>query len=316
MQHETKPSQSGADSAATADHATGSPVETADPTSETTQIPAEAELVPSFLHEIARTMQAAVDRERGRIVAAAANTLEAHVEQVRRRAAAEAAELKRLAEEDVDHIRAWSAAEAERIGRETENRIGARRENLDRHLRQHDALVEREIAGASVAVEEYRVELDRFVATVAEEQEPTEIARLAKQLPEPPRVEEIASAARADAIAELSRSEASADGASKKPDVVGVMGPRPVSQAVGAKAKESEPAQTAGATPQESAPAPTADVTTEAEQPAQARLPRILGAQNRADLILRLALIVILAVLITTALLVMTGQARAGILSG
>ena len=83
-----------------------------------------------------------------------------------------------------------------------------RREDLERHLRQHDTLVEREISGASEAIEEYQAELDRFVGRLAGEREPTEIARLASLLPEPPRVEEIASAARAEAIAQLSRSEA------------------------------------------------------------------------------------------------------------
>jgi hypothetical protein len=250
-------------------------------------------------------MQAAVDRERGRIAAETANTLEAHVEKVRLRASTEAAELKRLAERDVDHIRAWSAAEAERLRRETERRIRARRENLDRHLGQHDALVEHEISGASEAVQEYRAELDRFVVSLAGEREPIEIARLAKQLPEPPRVEDIASAARADAIAELSRSEAAADAASAN-DVVGVMDPSAVTKTAGPKAQESAPAQ------QDSSPAPFANVSSEDEPVGHEQQRRILGARNRADLVIRLVLVVVLAVLVATlVLLVMTGQAHA-----
>jgi hypothetical protein len=336
MQHKTTDSQSGNESAETVGPLTGGGVKTADLTGETAgSVPPAAaigelregvsppgedrteatgvDLVPSFLHEIARTMQAAVARERGRIAVETANTLEAHVEKVRLRAATEAAELKRLAEEDVNHIREWSAGEAERLRRETQSRIGARRENLDRHLRQHDSLVEREISGANEAVEQYRAELDRFVASLASEQEPTEIARLAKQLPEPPRVEDIASAARADAIAELSRSEAASDKSSTGPDVVGVMDPKAVSKTAGPKAQERASTQSDSASAQkDSAPAPFANVSSEDEPVVQERRMLILGARNRADLALRLVLVLSLAVLIgILVVLVMSGQAQA-----
>jgi hypothetical protein len=319
MQHKTLYSQPGAE---TAGHSPGGGVETADLTDETVaSVSPAAELdeqpeassppgedraerveagrVPTFLHEIARTMHAAADREREQIAAEIADSLGAHVEKVRSRASTEADELKRLAEEDVDHIREWSAAEVERLRRETESRIGARREDLDRDLRQHDTLVEREISQAGEAVEEYRAELDRFVGRLASEREPTEIARLASLLPEPPRVEEIASAARADAIAQLSRSEAATDVASAGIDLVGVMDPSVVSQTPGPKA-------------QERAPAPFANVSSEDEQVGQERHWRILGARNRADLVVRLVLVLVLAVLVAIlVLLVMTGQAQA-----
>jgi hypothetical protein len=244
-------------------------------------------------------MHAAADREREQIAAEIADSLGAHVEKVRSRASTEADELKRLAEEDVEHIREWSAAEVERLRRETESRIGACREDLDRDLRQHDTLVEREISQAGEAVEEYRAELDRFVGRLASEREPTEIARLASLLPEPPRVEEIASAARADAIAQLSRSEAATDVASAGLDLVGVMDPSVVSQTPGPKT-------------QERAPTPFANVSSEDERVGQERHWRILGAWNRADLVIRLVLVLVPAVLVVIlVLLVMTGQAHA-----
>jgi hypothetical protein len=337
MQHETLHSQSGAEPVEQAGQSPGGGVETADLTDETGGSvspaadldeqpeasspsgedrvePTETGLVPTFLHEIARTMQAAADRERERIAAEIADSLGAHVEKVRIRASTEAEELKRLAEEDVDHIREWSAAEVERLRHETESRIGARRENLEQHLRQHDALVEREIFRARKAVEEYQAELDRFVGRLAGEREPTEIARLASLLPEPPGVEEIASAARADAIAELSRSEAASDMAAAGTaaptswpspttehgsDLVGVMDPRLVSQAAGPKAQESAPAQ-------------IANVGSEGEQVGQERQQRILGARNKADLVIRLVPVLLLAVIIAiVVLLVLTGQAHA-----
>ena len=194
-------------------------------------------------------MQAAADREREQIAAEMADSLSAHVEKVRSRASTEAEELKRLAEEDVIHIREWSAAEAERLRQETDSRIGARRESLDRDLHQHDTLVEREISQAGVAVEEYRGELDRFVGRLASEREPTEIARLASLLPEPPSVEEIASAARADAIARLARSEAPTDSTAAGHDLLGVMDPSVISRTAGPKAQEDASASSANASP-------------------------------------------------------------------
>jgi len=322
MQHETKNSRSGAESAETADHSTGGLVETAEPVDETVGSaslaaasdepsgvsappdddraePAEAGAVPTFLHEIARQMQAAVDSERGRIAAEAASSLEEHVQKVRTRASIEADELKRLAEQDVGRIHDWSAAESERLRRETESRIGARREDLERHLRQHDDLVEREISGASQAVEDYQAELDRFVGRLAGEREPTEIAQLASLLPEPPRVEEIASAARADAIAQLSLAEAADDEASAGPNLVGVMDPGIISQPADAKAPETVLDQ-------------VADVSSEDKEVDQERQGRILGARNRVDLVIRLVVVIGLVALVAVLVfLVVTGQVSA-----
>jgi vacuolar-type H+-ATPase subunit E/Vma4 len=309
MQHETKP-DSGAESAETADRLPGVSVETVDLPDESggsvsTDVDEQPGTVPTFLHEIARQMQAAVDRERGRIAAETSNSLEAHVQKVRMRAAMEAEELRRLAEEDVGHINEWSAAEAERLRRETESRIDARREDLERHLRQHEALVEREIAGASEAVDEYQAELDRFVGRLAGEREPTEIAQLASQLPEPPRVEEIASAARADAIAQLSRSETGDDAAPPGLDLVGVMDPSVISQASGPKAQE-------GGLPQEGAPAQAVEVPPDAERVDHQEQRRILGARNNVDLAIRVAVVIALVALVAAVvLLVVTGQISA-----
>jgi hypothetical protein len=318
MQHKTVDSQSGAE---TTDHSPGGGVDTADliddavapvsPAAEPDEEsegpslpgedqaePVEVGRLPTFLHEIARTMQAAADREREQIAAEMADSLSAHVERVRSRASTEAEELKRRAEEDVDHIREWSAAEGERLRQETESRIGVRRDDLDRDLRRHDTLVEREISQAGEAVEEYQAELDRFVGRLASEREPTEIARLASLLPEPPSVEEIASAARAEAIAQLSRSEAATDGASARPDLLGVMDPSVVSQTAARKAQDQELA-------------PFAEVSSE-EQFGQERHGRILGARSRADLVVRLAIVLALAVLVAVLVLaVLTGTAPA-----
>jgi hypothetical protein len=179
--------------------------------------------VPKFLDQIARQMLAAVDSERSRISADTANSFDERVRQVRMRAAKESEELRRLADADVEEINEWSAGEADRIRRETESKIAVRREDLDRHLGQHDLLIEREISGASEAVEQYQTELDQFVDRLANEHDPTDIAQLARELPEPPDIDKVVSAARAEAIAELSRSETAEDVQAASLGLVGVM---------------------------------------------------------------------------------------------
>jgi hypothetical protein len=318
MQHETLASPSGAEPAERAGHSSatepGERPEASSLPGEDGADPAGTGPVPTFLVEIARTMQATADRERERIAAAIADRLRAHVEMVRSRASAEAEELKRLAEEDVDRIHEWSAIEAERLRRETESRIGARRQDLERHLLQHDALIEREISRTREVVDAYQADLDRFVGRLTAEREPTEIARLASLLPEPPRVEEIGSAARAEAIAELSGSEGAigiasadaADGFSRQPSttergfgLVGVMDSSVVGHQAGPAGQENAPAETA--------------VGFEEEHGDDEPQRQILGARNRADLAKRLAPVVVIAVIMAIlALLVMTGQVHAG----
>ena len=230
MQHDTDDSLTGAESAEQATRHIGGGVGTAESDGSAASTSAadataavEAGTVPAFLHEIARQMLAAVESERARISAGASNSLDEHVRRVRERASKETEELRQLAEADVGEIKQWSTGEAERIRRETDERIAARREDLDRHLRQHDALIEREIAGASEAVERYQQELDRFVESIGLEQDPTDIAQVARQLPEPPRIEQVATAARAEAIADMSREASAEDVRAASLGLVGVM---------------------------------------------------------------------------------------------
>ena len=127
---------------------------------------------------------------------------------------------------------------------------------------------------------------------------------MASQLPEPPHVEEIASAARAAAIAELARSEAADDRASAGTELVGVMDPGVVSQPAAPIAQESAPDPAVEVT--------TSDDVTTSDEPIDQERRRILGARNRADLVIRLVVVVGLVALVAVlAVLVVTGQVSA-----
>jgi hypothetical protein len=184
-----------------------------------------------FLHEIGAAMVHAAERERDRITRDLMDQLNSHLEALRRRTSHEGWELIRVAEADVDRIHGWSTGEHERVRQETDRRVVARRAELERHLGQHDAELEREVAASLDAIRAYLAELEEFVRRLGQEPDPTEIARRASQLPAPPRIETVAAAAHdrgpaSSLIAGNGRSRAGNGArAGANGDLVGVMDP-------------------------------------------------------------------------------------------
>ena len=166
-----------------------------------------AGLKPGLMAGLATAMRKAAARERDRISGIVAEDAAAHVEKVRARAAIETEELRRLAEEDVEHVEQWSASEIERIKSEASQRIEDRRASLEEYLKQHDEIIETEIERVDAAVREYGETLDRFFADLGATTDPSDIARRAEQLPPPPDLDEVRSAARSSAMARLAARE-------------------------------------------------------------------------------------------------------------
>ena len=176
-------------------------------------------LKPGFLAGLATAMRKAATRERDRISGVVAEDAAAHIEKVRARAAIETEELRRLAEEDVEHIEQWSASEIERIKSEATQRIEDRRASLEDYLKQHDEIIETEIERVGAAVRVYGETLDRFFADLGATTDPADIARRAEQLPAPPDLDEVRSAARASAMTRLADREDAAGSAQASSDV-------------------------------------------------------------------------------------------------
>ena len=174
---------------------------------EMTTVPGESiaikgtvKIVPTFLAELARAMQSAAEREREHIVEAVANDAAEQIEKTRVRAASEADELRRLADEDIERIAEWTATEMDRIRREADGRTEERRNDLTAYLANHESIIETEIGGVDAAVRDYRSALDQFFGGLTDSTEPAEIARRAGALPEPPDLDAVRAAARADAV--------------------------------------------------------------------------------------------------------------------
>ena len=153
-----------------------------------------------FLQALVRAMRSAADLERARVDGSVAAAIRAQIAKVRSRAVAEADGLRQLADGDIDGIHDWAKAEVARVNKEGARRVGVRRRQLEHHLEQHAALTEREVMSIEAAVDVYRSELEGYFARLTDEPDPTEVARLAGMLPEPPDLEQVADEARAEAL--------------------------------------------------------------------------------------------------------------------
>jgi hypothetical protein len=191
--------------ATTIDATAADPEPTPSPSTERGPVPAVSppEPVSPFLGELAQAMLAAADRERERIDAEVVAAAGEQVKKVEARAAAQSAAIERQAQDDVERVHHWADAEIERIHQEEAKRLDERKARLDDHLAQHAALIGAETARIELAVDDYRAHLASFLARLADEPSPIEIARLAADLPDTPDFDAIRASARAEAVAIL-----------------------------------------------------------------------------------------------------------------
>jgi hypothetical protein len=162
----------------------------------------------SLKAEIARAMQVAADRERERIDASVGDEETVQVEKIVGRAAAEAAELSKHADEDVSLVNAWYKDQVKRIRSEADRQIDDRRSTLEQSLTHHGSLIEAEIESVHVAVQGYRASIGAFFGRLAEERDPSAIARLAGDLPDPPDLDDVRAEARSTAMQALQQGSA------------------------------------------------------------------------------------------------------------
>jgi hypothetical protein len=164
--------------------------------------------VSSLLDEMARAMQAAADGERERIHAGVGEEETAQVEKIHARAAAETDALRKCADDDVVLVNVWCEEQIRRIRAEADRRIEDRRAQLEESVTQHGSLIEAEIQSVHVAVQDYRDSLGAFFGRLAEERDPSAIARLAGTLPVPPDLDEVRADARSRAMKALEQEAA------------------------------------------------------------------------------------------------------------
>jgi hypothetical protein len=170
--------------------------------------------VSSLLAEIARAMQAAAAHERERIDAGVGEEEASQIEKVHARATAESAALRKGADDDVALVESWCVEQLRLIRAEADRRIGDRRSRLEQSITQHGSFIEAEIQSVHGAVQGYRDTLDEFFARMADEGDPSAIARLAGTLPDPPDLDAVRADARSLAMKTLEEESAAEAAAS------------------------------------------------------------------------------------------------------
>ena len=145
--------------------------------------------VNPLMAELSKAMHVAAAEARKETLEGLAADASARVEAIRTTSADEAAQLKQKADADIAAVREWSKAELSRIREETERRIGARRADLEREVSTHAGHVERRIERVRRTVAAFETEMAGFFEMLLAEQNPTRVALLAEQLPEPPSLE-------------------------------------------------------------------------------------------------------------------------------
>ena len=150
---------------------------------------AEADASPDFMRELVTAMRRVADEARQTGITEVRSTADEQVKRLEADAETRRNELRARAEADVAGIGEWAKAEAERIRQEAEQRVVARRGQLDQQLGAETARAEAEGKALRDRVAEYERELEAYHAQLAEISDPAAFAAAAKRMPRPPSLE-------------------------------------------------------------------------------------------------------------------------------
>jgi hypothetical protein len=149
--------------------------------------PAPAAKPPTkFVLDLTRAMQTAAEDSRAQTMSQFQADAKTYIEEIHSRSAVEATELRKRSDEDISGIQDWSKAEIARIREETQGKIADRKQGLERELEDHAGQIEYEIDRVQSRVAGFELEMERFFEQLVAEQDPTQIAAMAQNLPEPP----------------------------------------------------------------------------------------------------------------------------------
>ena len=147
------------------------------------------EASPDFMRDLVSAMRHVADEARQAGVSEVHGTADEQVQRLETEADERRNELRARADADVAGIGEWAKAEAERIRKEAEQRVVARREQLELELGAETARAEAETKVLRERVGEYERELEAYHAQLAEINDPAAFAAAAKRMPRPPALE-------------------------------------------------------------------------------------------------------------------------------
>jgi hypothetical protein len=139
-----------------------------------------------FMRDLVAAMRGVADEARDTGVADARNRADDRVSSLESAAESRRQELRDKTEQDVAKIAEWEQSEHDRIKQEAEQRIVARRSQLDRQLDADTSRVDAETKAVRDRVAEYERELDAYHAQLIKINDPAAFAAAAKRMPKAP----------------------------------------------------------------------------------------------------------------------------------
>lgn len=148
----------------------------------------EAEPPTEFLRDLVSAMRSVAEESRQETINELKQRADEHVRRVQAASEERSASLRNTAETDIAGIGEWARAEAERIRLEADNRVAARRAQLEQQLGAESRRAEEEAAALRSRLSEYERELEAYHAQLSEINDPAAFAAAAKRIPRPPQL--------------------------------------------------------------------------------------------------------------------------------
>ena len=139
-----------------------------------------------LMADLTRAMQSAAESARDESLTRLQTEAKAYIETVHTRSATEAEQLRQTADADIAGIREWSKNEIARIRDETDQKVTDRKARLESDVEAHAGRIERRIDGVQRHVSWFEGEMAGFFERLLAEEDPTRLASMAENLPEPP----------------------------------------------------------------------------------------------------------------------------------
>jgi hypothetical protein len=154
-----------------------------------------------FMRDLVAAMRGVADEARRSTSAEVQSRANEQVQQLEADSQFRRGELQSKADADVAGVGEWATAEAERIRVEADQRVAARRAQLEEELAAESHRGEAETRAVRDRLAEYERELDAYHAQLSEITDPAAFAAAAKRMPPPPSFTAEAAAAAAAAAA-------------------------------------------------------------------------------------------------------------------
>ena len=139
-----------------------------------------------LMADLTRAMQTAAESARDESLTRLQTDAKSYIETVHTRSATEAEQLRQTADADIAGIREWSKNEIARIRDETDQKVTDRKAQLESDVEAHAGRIERRIEGVQQHVAWFEGEMAGFFERLLAEEDPTRLASMAENLPEPP----------------------------------------------------------------------------------------------------------------------------------